>query len=96
MACKPSGYVWNVLVNCGKMDPMSGFGHAETVLLKLMEKLLGRGHVLYVDNFYISVPLSEELLSQETLPCGTVRKNRKHFPKSVVSTKLKKEKKKIY
>ena len=90
MLCEPSGYVWNVLVYCGKMDPMSGFGHAETVVLKLMEKLLGRGHVLYVDNFYTSVSLSEQLLSQKTLLCGTLRKNRKHLPKTVVTKKLKK------
>ena len=90
MLCEPSGYVWNVLVYCGKMDPMSGFGHAETVVLKLMEKLLGRGHVLYVDNFYTSVSLSEQLLSQKTLLCGTLKKNRKHLPKTVVTKKLKK------
>ena len=55
-----------------------------------MEKLLGRGHVLYVDNFYTSVSLSEQLLSQKTLLCGTLRKNRKHLPKTVVTKKLKK------
>ena len=32
-------YVWNVLVYCGKSgSSLSGFGHAETVVLKLMEK----------------------------------------------------------
>jgi len=90
MLCEHTGYVWNVLVYCGKMDPLSGFGHAETVVLKLMEKLLDRGHALYVDNFYTSVPLAEALLNRKTLICGTLRKNRKHLPKKVVSTKLKK------
>ena len=90
MLCEHTGYVWNVLVYCGKMDPISGFGHAETVVLKLMEKLLDRGHALYVDNFYTSVPLAEALLNRKTLLCGTVRKNRKHLPKKVISTKLKK------
>ena len=55
-----------------------------------MEKLLDRGHALYVDNFYTSVPLAEALLNRKTLLCGTVRKNRKHLPKKVISTKLKK------
>ena len=52
MLCEHIEYVWNVPVYCGKMDPLSGFGHAETVVLQLMEKLLDRGHALYVDNFY--------------------------------------------
>ena len=83
MLCEHTGYVWNVLVYCGKMDPISGFGHAETVVLKLMEKLLDCGHALYVDNFHTSVPLAEALLNRKTLLCGTVRKNRKHLPKKL-------------
>ena len=90
MLCEHTRYVWNDLVYCGKMNPLSGFGHAETVVLKLMEKLLDRGHALYVDNFYTSVPLAEALLNRNTLICGTLRKNRKQLPKNIVSTKLKK------
>ena len=89
MLCEPSGYVWNELVYCRKMDPMPGFGHIKKVVLD------GKAPWSWscnVDNFYTSVPLSEELFSQKTLLCGTVRKNRKHLPKSVVSTKLKKGK----
>ena len=56
MLCEHTGYVGNFLVYCGKMDSLSGFCHAETVVLKLMEKLLDRGHALYVNNFYTSVP----------------------------------------
>ncbi|CAK1553810.1 unnamed protein product [Leptosia nina] len=42
------------------------------------------------DNWYTSVPLARELLQNETHLIGTLRKNRRHFPKVVVSTKLKK------
>ena len=80
MLCEHAGYVWNDLVYCAKMNPLSGFGHAETVVLKLMEKLLDRGHALYVDNFYTSVPLAKALLNRKTLICGTLRKNRKQLP----------------
>ena len=90
MLCEPSGYVWNVLIYCGKLDPISGFGHAETAVLKLIEKLLDCGRVLYVDNFYTSVSLAEELLKRKRLLCGTLRKNKKHLPKNVVSSKYKK------
>ena len=73
------------------MDSLSGFGHAETVFLKLMVKLLDRGHALYVNNFYASVPLAKALLNQKMLICVTLRKNRKDLPKNIVSTKLKKD-----
>lgn len=90
LLCEPSGYIYNMLVYCGKMDAISGFGHAETVVLKLMDGILDRGHVLYTDNFYTSVPLAQQLLDRKTYLCGTLRKNRKHLPEKVVSAKLKK------
>ena len=63
MLCEYTGYVWSVLVYCRKMDPISGFSHAETIILKLIEKLLDYGYALYVDNFYPSMPLVEALLN---------------------------------
>ena len=50
-------------------------------VLRLMKKLLDRGHALYLDNFYTSVSLAEALLNRKTLICGTLRKNKKHLPK---------------
>ena len=89
MLCATSGYVWNALVYSGKSDPISGLGHSESVVLKLIEKRLDCGHTLFVDNFYTSFPLSQELLKRKTLLCGTLRRNRKHLPEAVVSAKLK-------
>lgn len=88
MLCESSGYVWNVLVYCGKSDPISGLGHAESVVMKLMEKRLDQGHSLYVDNFYTSIPLAKQLLSRKTDVCGTLRRNRKHLPQAVANAKL--------
>ena len=39
-----------------------------------------RGRVLYVDNFYTSPLLFEDLFERGTCASGTVRVNRKHFP----------------
>ena len=73
------------------MDPISEFGPCRGHRSKIDGKAgKDRGHALYVDNFYTSVPLAEALLNRKTLLCGTVRKNRKHLPIKVVSTKLKK------
>ena len=90
LLCESSGYVINAPVYCGKLDAIAGFGHSEAVVLKLMEHYMDVGDELFVDNFYTSVPLAKALLKRKTLLCGTLRRNRKHVPDSVVSEKLKK------
>ena len=90
LLCEPSGYVWNAMVYCGKMDPISGLGHSEAVVMKLMEKRLDLGHQLYVDNFYTGMPLAKELLKRKTLLCGTVCKTRQGLPAPVVLATLQK------
>ena len=90
LLCEPSGYVWNAMIYCGKSDVISGLGHSEAVVMKLMNKLFDKGHELYVDNFYTGVPLARELLKRKTHVCGTLRRNRKHLPPAVLSAKLQK------
>ena len=41
---------------------------------------LGKGRILYVDNWYSSPTLFHHLLSNSTWACGTVRSNRKGKP----------------
>lgn len=55
--------------------------------------LLNKGHTLVTDNWYtkIGVELARKLLRRETNHIGTLRKNRRHFLKTLVSTKLRKE-----
>jgi len=89
IVCATSGYVWNALVYSGKSDPIPDLGHSERVVMKTMEKQLDGGHILFVDNFYTTLPLSQELLKRKTLLCGTLRQNRKHLPEAVMSAKLK-------
>ena len=49
-----------------------------------------KGYHLYVDNFYTSLPLFRNLYRKKTPACGTVRSNRKGFPQSLVTKKLRK------
>jgi len=90
LLCEPYGYVWNAKLYTGKSDPIAGLGHGEAVVMKLMEKRLGVGHELYVDNFYTGISLAKELLKRKTLLCGTVRKTRRGLPPAVVSCALQK------
>ena len=53
--------------------------------------LLGKGHHVYMDNYYSSPELFWELHFKETYACGTCRSNRKNMPESVTKAKLKKK-----
>ncbi|PIK50085.1 putative piggyBac transposable element-derived protein 4-like [Apostichopus japonicus] len=61
------------------------------VVNELMRPYLGRGHRLYIDNFYTSPELLAHLLSHNTLAVGTVRENRKHMPMRAKSSQTKVE-----
>ena len=61
------------------------------VVFGLMHRsgLLDKGHHVYMDNYYTSPELFEELLYKYTFACGTVRPNRKGLPKAVTTAKIK-------
>ena len=53
-------------------------------------KLLKSAHFIYMDNYYTSPELCEELHFRETYACGTVRANSKGLPEALKISKLKK------
>ncbi|XP_046685579.1 piggyBac transposable element-derived protein 4-like [Homalodisca vitripennis] len=63
-------------------------GHASKVVKYLMRGMLGVGHSLYMDNYYISYPLATELLSEKTYCTGTMRSDRKHVPLDLKTARL--------
>ena len=52
-------------------------------VMGLMEAFFDKGCKLYMDNYYTSVPLFEDLTRLATLACGTVRSNRKGLPRDI-------------
>ena len=82
--CK-SGFVQDLILYTGKdtqIGETDNFGVSGVVVLELLEPYLGRGHTLYIDNWYTSPLLAEELLKHDTGVCGTVKTNRKHMPEN--------------
>ena len=85
-----SGYIIGFEVYTGKgtssaadvANPMDKECSRTTKLLGLLEKfkLLNKGHCIYMDNYYSSPELFEELYFRETYACGTVCTNRKGMP----------------
>lgn len=68
---------------------LGGKGHAANVVLHRISEKLNNGHSIYMDNFYNSIDLAEQLLQKKTYCTGTLRSNRKRNPEAEVKSKLK-------
>jgi hypothetical protein len=82
-----TGYIWNFEVYQGK-DPEQDNSAAGAVK-RLLDKPTHKGHTVYVDLFYTSVPLAEELAKANTGLVGTIMKSRKGLPKALREAKIK-------
>ena len=76
MLCDPDGYIYNLKIYGGKEEPIQGFGCSESVVFGLMDYILDKGHEVYVDSYYTSLPLANKLLERNTNLVGTFRKDR--------------------
>lgn len=79
-----TGYVLDIIVYTGsesdiKMNP--DIGISGSVVTTMLSDYLGKGHRLFVDNWYTSPTLFDFLHKNKTNACGTVRANRKDMPK---------------
>ena len=76
-------YSFDVYTGANPSVPKHPKDQAYSVVMKLMESVLGTGHVVYTDHFYSSPVLFEDLLAKGTLASGTVRTNRRNFPQDL-------------
>lgn len=91
MLCEDGGYTYRFRIYTGKNTLVEGnqnLSISERIVEDLMMPLLNKGHHLYMDNWYTSIPLLQYLKDNSTLACGTIRKNRKGFPEAVSKAKL--------
>lgn len=77
--------VMNLMVYTGQANEYGGLGHAEKVVLNLMNHYLKVGHALYMD--YNSFGLAKKLLEVNTY---LLRAGRNETPKDATTVKLKK------
>lgn len=85
-----NGYCHEFQVYTGKRDgkqPEEGLG--ARVVTDLTRKILNKGHHVYMDNFFTSPALFDNLFKEKIYCSGTVRTNRKGMPQAIKSAKLK-------
>ena len=88
--CTYDGLVLNVEIYGGQgFNDEQNLGQTGATVLKLMKPFLNKGYHVFTDNFYNSVALTEYLSKQKTYITGTLRRDRKRNPESVISKKLK-------
>ena len=96
--CSCCGYLCTFQVYEGKpIDPVSGKavpekGMVSRVVKDLVGLFEGFNHVIYMDNFFTSGPLVEELAKSKIYVVGTIRQSSAGFPDSLKGLKLAKGK----
>lgn len=87
--CTSSSYTLRTLVYTGKGSiPKSKNGVGYVVVMNLVGQYLNCGRRIYLDNYFTSIPLAEELLQNKTYMVGTIRANRKRLPSEFMAQKL--------
>ena len=76
-----TGYVYRLLVYTGKEEGTVETGLTNKVVLGLLSGMEDQGLHVYTDDFYTSPNLLCHLFELGIYGCGTVRVNRKGFPK---------------
>ena len=64
-------------------------GLGSHVIKDLSRHLVGKNHVIYIDNFFSNPALFESLLAEGIYCCGTVHINRRGMPEAIKGVKLK-------
>jgi len=83
--CDETGYTYDMTVYLGR-DRQHTVQHltaTHATVSELTEKIQGRGHKLYMDSYFSSPDLFDDLATKQIYCCGTVRLNRKGMPQDL-------------
>ena len=89
LADSSTGFVYNFVLYTGSEvttrlpSAFSDLPVPGQFVMTLVEDLLDRGHIMYTDRYYSSIPLANALCRRNTGFVGTLVKNRKGLPEEV-------------
>lgn len=89
LAESTSGYVLNSKIYTGKENNEVQKDLGRKAVMSVLQPYLDKGFYAFMDNYYTSVALFEELEERKTLACGTVRANRVALPREICGVKEK-------
>ena len=75
-----NGYISQLQVYAGKIGKKSEKSLGERVVKDLTRTLVGKNYTIYCDNYFTSVKLFDDLLTNSIYACGTLRSNRVGYP----------------
>jgi hypothetical protein len=85
--CTSDGVTLDYMIYHGGLNAhlgdFAGFGTTEKIALTLVADYMQQGRCLYLDNFYTTPKLAAYLLDHNTTMVGTVRNNRRNFPREL-------------
>ena len=90
--CDSTGYTYSMKVHLGRERQCTAHHVTAThATVTELTRKIGRGHKLYMDNFFSSPELFDDLANKQIYCCGTIRPNRRGMPQDLrlKTTKLK-------
>ena len=85
-----TGYISCLKMYSGKQGEHAEREHGENVVRYLTSDFHGKGHTIFMDSFFSSLKLFEELKQKGTDAVGTLRANRRGIPLSLKQARMKK------
>lgn len=87
-----NGFCLKFKIYTGKSEiPQSSHGATYDLVCDMMQGFFFRGHILYMDNYYSSIPLFWDLWQCGVGATGTLKANRKGIPEIITDAECKKK-----
>lgn len=86
-----TGYMYNFAVYCGATSGVTEHGLGASVVRTMTEPVLEKGHFLFFDNYFSTVPLAQFLQTKNTYCVATARMDRTAWPTNLKNKKTLKQ-----
>ena len=89
--CDSLGYTYDMSVYLGKQKQYATAEITAThgTVLQLIRRVEGLGHKIFMDNYFTSPALFDDLFQRKINACGTVRHDRRGMPRDIAPKSLK-------